>query len=98
MQHVKPFPGPISLCSGCPLRADTTKMYEKTFAAGKPKCFSSGAAGPDACAGPGGSPKDPLINFKAAPGMSTFSATGLPIVEAPKPPPPPPKKEEPKAE
>jgi hypothetical protein len=40
----------------------TTKMYEKTYAAGKPKCFSSGAGAPDICAGPGGSPKDPLIN------------------------------------
>jgi hypothetical protein len=40
----------------------TTKAYNKTYAKQKPKCFSSGAAGPDACEGPGGSPKDPLIN------------------------------------
>ena len=41
-------------------------MYEKTYAAGKAKCFSSGAGAPDICAGPGGSPKDPLISRPSA--------------------------------
>ena len=41
-------------------------MYAKTFAAGKPKCFSSGAGAPDACSGPGGSAKDPLISRPSA--------------------------------
>merc|ERR1719198_2217863 len=44
----------------------TTKDYAKTFASGKAKCFSSGAGAPDACEGPGGSPKDPLISRPSA--------------------------------
>ena len=69
----------------------TTKMYAKTYAAGKPKCFASGAAAPDACAGPGGSVKDPLISRPSAFDKITKP---IPVVTAP----PPPAKEEKKKE
>lgn len=60
----------------------------KTYAAGKKKCFSSGAGGPDACEGPGGSPKDPLIS---RPGPFDKIDKPVPVITAPK-------KEEPKKE
>ena len=47
------------------LFADTTTKYEETYNAGKAKCFTSGASAPEACAGPGGDPKDPKIYFGA---------------------------------
>ena len=74
-----------------PSAADTTKMYEKTYAAGKPKCFASGAAAPDACAGPGGSVKDPLISRPSAFDKITKP---IPVVTAPPPPAKEKKKEE----
>mmetsp|Transcript_20768 Transcript_20768/g.35554 ORF Transcript_20768/g.35554 Transcript_20768/m.35554 type:complete len:128 (+) Transcript_20768:52-435(+) len=43
----------------------TTTKYEETYTAGKAKCFTSGATAPEACAGPGGDPKDPKIYFGA---------------------------------
>ena len=67
---------------------DTDKKEAKTYAAGKKKCFASGAAGPDACEGPGGSPKDPLIS---RPGPFDKITSPVPVIEAPK-------KEEPKKE
>jgi len=42
----------------------TTKMFdEDAYKPSKPKCFSSGAAAPDACENPGGNPKDSRIYF-----------------------------------
>ena len=56
-------------------------MYEKTYAAGKPKCFSSGAGAPEVCGGPGGSAKDPLISRPSA-----FDKIDkpIPVITAPK--------------
>ena len=68
-------------------------MYEKTFAAGKGKCFSSGAGAPEACAGPGGSAKDPLITRPSA-----FDKISGPIPEITYKKPEEPKKEEKKEE
>ena len=74
-------------------RADTTKEYLKTYAKGKAKCFSSGAGAPEACEGPGGSAKDPLIS---RPGPFDKIDKPVPVVTYKKP--EPPKKEEPKEE
>ena len=78
------------LLSRCRLAADTTKMYAKTYAAGKKKCFSSGAGAPEACEGPGGTPKDPLIS---RPGPFDKITKPVPVVTY-KPPEPPKEKEE----
>ena len=77
----------------CRLRADTDKMYAKTFSAGKAKCFSSGAGAPEACSGPGGSVKDPLIS---RPGPFDKITKPIPVIEVKKD--PPPAKEEKKAD
>ena len=74
----------------CP---DTTKEYAKTYAKGKGKCFSSGAGAPEACEGPGGSVKDPLISRPSA-----FDKIDKPIPDITAPKKEEPKKEEPKKE
>ena len=64
-------------------------MYKKTYAKGKAKCFSSGAGAPEACEGPGGSFKDPIISRPSA-----FDKIDKPIPVITPPPKEEPKKKE----
>ena len=78
---------PLRLCASLPLlfcAADTEKMFEKdAYSKTKPKCFSSGAAAPDACENPGGSKNDPRINPWAG---NKAAAAPVQVAAAPKPP------------